>query len=112
MRTVSEACLPSPADRPRYFTVGSSEQSGQLLILPPAVRFAKEWGLKDTPQIIQSRIHPREAPLVRHGARLAASSEVVITDTVGFSLSTAAQLLLKSAFKVRSMVTHSLLSHM
>ena len=97
MRTVSEACLPSPADRPRYFTVGSSEQSGQLLILPPAVRFAKEWGLKDAPQIIQSRIHPRE---------------VVITDTVGFSLSTAAQLLLKSAFKVRSMVTHSLLSHM
>lgn len=60
MRTVSEACLPSPADRPRYFTVGSSEQSGQLLILPPAVRFAKEWGLKDPPQIIQSRIHPRE----------------------------------------------------
>ena len=59
LRTVRLACLPSPADRPRYFTVGSSEQSGQLLILPPAVRFASEWGLKDTPQIIQSRIQPR-----------------------------------------------------
>lgn len=42
-RTVTDACLPSPLASPRYFTVDSSEHSGQVLILPPTLNFAVEF---------------------------------------------------------------------
>ena len=53
---VTPACFPSPADRPRYLTAGSSEQSGHVLIRPPARSFAGEVGLKGAPQETQSRM--------------------------------------------------------